>query len=124
VQASYARRTDRPRYLGAYRAEGPGADLSWANITAPTFSLFDWEGRGNAPLGLDSAPLRASSLAVPALTDRVRRERRSGLASRDGKVMILFVCSKIPGPYPHSEDLRLRSARRMAEQIITELQAS
>ncbi|MEU6351035.1 hypothetical protein ABZ896_17130 [Streptomyces sp. NPDC047072] len=99
------------------------ADLNWANLTAPEFSIFDWEDWGTAPLGLDSANLWASSLAVPTLADRVRRERRSDFASRDGKVMTLFACSKILGPYAHPEDPRLEPARRMAEQIIKELQA-
>jgi hypothetical protein len=100
------------------------ADLNWANMTAPVFSLFDWEDWGEAPVGLDSASLWASSLAVPALADRVRHERRSDFESRDGKVMTLFACSKILGPYAHPEDPRLEPARRMAEQIIKELQAS
>lgn len=99
------------------------ADLNWANMTAPTFCLFDWEDWGNAPLGLDSASLWASSLAVPALADRVRHERRSDFESRDGKLMTLFVCSKILGPYAHPEDPRLEPARRVAEQIVAELQA-
>ncbi|HEY8984536.1 MAG TPA: hypothetical protein VIU15_33800 [Streptomyces sp.] len=99
------------------------ADLNWANMTAPAFSLFDWEDWGNAPLGLDSASLWASSLAVPALAERVRSERRSDFESRDGKVMTLFVCSKILGPYAHPEDPRLEPARRMAERVIEELQA-
>lgn len=99
------------------------ADLNWANMTAPTFSLFDWEDWGSAPLGLDSSSLWASSLAVPALADRVRRERRSDFESRDGKLMTLFACSKILGPYAHPEDPRLEPARRMAEQVIEELQA-
>lgn len=98
------------------------ADLNWANMTAPTFHLFDWEDWGNAPQGLDSASLWGSSLAVPALADRVRRERRLDLESGDGKLMTLFVCSKILGPDAHPEDPRLRPARRMAELIVAELQ--
>jgi len=99
------------------------ADLNWANMTAPAFSLFDWEDWGNAPLGLDSTSLWSSSLAVPALADRVRHERRSDFESRDGKLMTLFVCSKILGPYAHPEDPRLEPAQRVAEQVIEELQA-
>ncbi|MEU9172198.1 hypothetical protein AB0D34_31155 [Streptomyces sp. NPDC048420] len=98
------------------------ADLNWANLTAPAFSIFDWEDWGSAPLGLDSASLWASSLAVPALADRVRYERRADFESRDGKVMTLFACSKILGPYAHPEDPRLEPARRMAEQIMGDLQ--
>ncbi|MFJ9666771.1 hypothetical protein ACIRPP_19545 [Streptomyces sp. NPDC101219] len=99
------------------------ADLNWANMTAPTFSLFDWEDWGSAPQGLDSASLWASSLAVPALAERVMRERRSDFESRDGKLMTLFACSKILGPHAHPEDPRLEPARRMAEQFMQELQA-
>ncbi len=103
---------------------GPAhADLNWANMTAPTFCLFDWEDWGNAPLGLNSASLWASSLAVPALADRVRQERRRDFESRDGKLMTLFVCSKILGPYAQPEDPRLAPARRVAEQTVAELQA-
>lgn len=99
------------------------ADLNWANMTAPVFSLFDWEDWGNAPQGLDSASLWASTLAVPALADRVRQERRHDFESRDGKLMTLFVCSKLLGPYAHPEDPRLEPARRLSEQLIEELQA-
>ncbi|QQC90588.1 hypothetical protein [Streptomyces alfalfae] len=102
---------------------GPAhADLNWANMSAPTFCLFDWEDWGNAPRGLDSASLWVSSLAVPNLADRVRRERHADFASRDGKLMTLFVCSKILGPDAHPQDPRLDPARRMAEQIVRDLQ--
>ncbi|SDN74610.1 hypothetical protein [Streptomyces wuyuanensis] len=100
------------------------ADLNWANMTSPEFCLFDWEDWGNAPRGLDSASLWGSSLAVPTLADRVRQERRHDFESRDGKLMTLFVCAKILGPYAHPEDPRLDPARRMAELIVAELQAS
>lgn len=99
------------------------ADLNWANMTAPEFSLFDWEDWGNAPQGLDAASLWGSSLAVPALADRVWHERRRDFASRDGKLMTLFVCSKILGPDAHPEDPRIKRARRMAERIVAELQS-
>lgn len=99
------------------------ADLNWANMTAPALQIFDWEDWGNAPLGLDSASLWASSLAVPALAERVRHERRSDFACRDGKLMALFACSQILGPYAHPEDPRLEPARRTAEEIIYGLQA-
>ncbi len=99
------------------------ADLNWANVTGPRFCLFDWEDWGNAPRGLDSASLWANSLAVPALADRVRRERRDELESRDGRLMTLFACSKITGPDAHPEDPRVQPARHMAARIMEELQA-
>ncbi|MDQ8707249.1 hypothetical protein RCO28_32990 [Streptomyces sp. LHD-70] len=97
------------------------ADLNWANLTAPAFCLFDWEDWGNAPRGLDSASLWASSLAVPALADRVRRERHRDFESRDGKLMTLFAASKILGPHAHREDPRVAPARSVAGQIVAEL---
>ncbi|MGW2044229.1 hypothetical protein ACWCPF_03460 [Streptomyces sp. NPDC001858] len=99
------------------------ADLNWANMTAPTFCLFDWEDWGNAPRGLDSASLWGSSLAVPALAARVLHERHRDFESRDGRLMTLFTCAKILGPGAHPEDPRSASARHMAERLVMELQA-
>lgn len=93
------------------------ADLNWANMTAPQFCLFDWEDWGMAPRGLDAASLWGNSLAVPALADRVRQERRHDLESRDGKVMTLFICAKILAPDAHPEDPRLEPARHTADWI-------
>lgn len=98
------------------------ADLNWANMSAPTFCLFDWEDWGNAPRGLDSASLWTSSLAVPALADRVQRERHVDFVSRDGKLMTLFACSKILGPEAHPQDPRLVPARQMSDKIVQDLQ--
>ncbi|MEU5159154.1 hypothetical protein AB0G74_06015 [Streptomyces sp. NPDC020875] len=97
------------------------ADLNWANMSAPGFSLFDWEDWGNGPRGLDAATLWAASLAVPVLADRVRSERRDDFGSRDGKLMTLFVCAKILGPGAHPEDPRIGAARQMAEQVVAGL---
>ena len=72
---------------------------------------------------MDSASLWGSSLAVPALADRVRQERRGDLESRDGKLMTLFVCSKFAGADAHPEDPRVEPARREAARIVAELQA-
>lgn len=99
------------------------ADVNWANMTAPEFCLFDWEDWGMAPRGLDAASLWGASLAVPALAERVRAERRHDFESREGKLMTLFVCAKILGPYAHPEDPRLEPARSMAERLVKDLQA-
>ncbi|MEE1822474.1 hypothetical protein PUR61_09755 [Streptomyces sp. BE20] len=99
------------------------ADLNWANVTGPRFCLFDWEDWGNAPRGLDSASLWANSLAVPALADRVRRERGHALENREGRLMMLFACSKIIGPDAHPEDPRVEPARHAAARIVARLQA-
>ncbi|MET8590386.1 hypothetical protein [Streptomyces sp. NPDC005078] len=98
------------------------ADFNWANMTAPVFCVFDWEDWGMAPCGLDAATLWGASLAVPALADRVRSERRDDLESRDGKLMTLFVAAKILGPYADPDDPRLGAARETAERVVKELQ--
>ncbi|WP_171170668.1 hypothetical protein [Streptomyces sp. I05A-00742] len=98
------------------------ADLNWANMTEPEFCLFDWEDWGAAPQGLDAASLWGNSLAVPALAERVRHERRHDVESRDGKLMTLFVCAKILAPDARPEDPRLEPARLMAEQVAKDLQ--
>ncbi|MFB7474316.1 hypothetical protein [Kitasatospora sp. NPDC056184] len=100
------------------------ADLNWANITGPrAFCMFDWEDWGMAPRGLDSASLYAASLAVPALADRVRRERRADLESRAGMVMQLFVLAKIVGRHAGpNDDPRMGLAHREAARLIRALQ--
>ncbi|MFH8471420.1 hypothetical protein [Streptomyces sp. NPDC018000] len=98
------------------------ADFNWANMTAPVFCVFDWEDWGMASCGLDAANLWGASLAVPALADRVRSERRDDLDTRDGKLMTLFVAAKILGPYADPDDPRLGAAWETAERVVKELQ--
>ncbi|MER5412211.1 hypothetical protein [Streptomyces virginiae] len=98
------------------------ADLTWANVMGPEFCIIDWEDWGMAPRGLDAATLWGNALAVPALADRVHRERRADLESRDGKLMSLFFLSKIVGPHAYEEDPLLAPARKEAERLVAELQ--
>ncbi|MFF3210129.1 hypothetical protein ACFYYB_05665 [Streptomyces sp. NPDC002886] len=98
------------------------ADLTWANVMGPEFSLIDWEDWGMAPRGLDAATLWGNALAVPGLADRVHQERRADLESRDGKLMSLFFLSKIVGPYAYEEDPLLAPARKEADRLVAELQ--
>jgi hypothetical protein len=96
------------------------ADLTWANVTGPQFCLFDWEDWGCAPRGLDAATLWANSLMVPSLAERVRHERREDLASQDGKIMTLFVATKILGPDAYPDDPRQDAARAVCSPILDE----
>ncbi|MFD0120201.1 hypothetical protein [Streptomyces virginiae] len=98
------------------------ADLTWANVMGPEFSIIDWEDWGMAPRGLDAATLWGNALAVPVLADRVHRERRADLESRDGKLMSLFFLSKIVGPHAYEEDPLLAPGRKEAERLVAELQ--
>ncbi|WP_351222494.1 hypothetical protein [Streptomyces sp. NPDC002133] len=99
------------------------ADLTWANVTGPDFCVIDWEDWGMAPRGLDAATLWGNALAVPALADRVWRERRPDLESRSGRLMALFFCTKVVGPHSHEADPRLVPARKEAARLARELQS-
>ncbi|MEU9301914.1 phosphotransferase [Streptomyces sp. NPDC048269] len=97
-------------------------DLTWANVMGPEFCLIDWEDWGMAPRGLDAATLWGNALAVPDLADRVYRERRADMESRDGKLMALFFLSKIVGPHAYEDDPLLMPARREAARLVNDLQ--
>ncbi|WP_327673019.1 MULTISPECIES: hypothetical protein [unclassified Streptomyces] len=99
-------------------------DLTWANVTGPDFCIIDWEDWGTAPRGLDAATLWGNALAVPALAERVWLERRPDLESRSGRLMALFFCAKVAGPYAHEADPRWEPARTQAAQLIGELRST
>lgn len=98
------------------------ADFNWANLTGPELYVLDWEDWGLAPKGLDSSTLWGNSLLVPAMADRVRRERRADLHSSSGKLMALFFCTKIVGDATGYSGPMLEPAIREAARLIDELQ--
>ncbi|POG44823.1 hypothetical protein BV881_24470 [Streptomyces sp. ZL-24] len=81
---------------------------------APAPASFAAAGFGGAIPPL----LRPSAGGLPPCS-----QRRADFASRDGKLMTLFVCSKILGPHAHPQDPRLESALRVADRIVRELRA-
>lgn len=98
-------------------------DLTWSNLTAPDCVLLDWEDWGMAPRGLDAADVWASSLAVPALADQVRRERPGDLDGRSGRLAMLFFCCDLAaaGPPVGYTDPLYEPALREAEALVGEL---
>lgn len=97
------------------------ADLAWTNLTEPDCFLLDWEDWGIAPRGLDAASLRGESLALPALADRVYRERREDLESRSGRIAQLFYCSKLIGGPDGWAGPLLEPAKTIAAQLLKDL---
>lgn len=98
------------------------ADLNWANLTSPECWILDWEDHGLAPRGLDAATLWISSLTVPALAERVYRERRADLETRSGKLMALFHCAKILNDSGAATDPVFELAARVAAMLVSSLQ--
>lgn len=60
---------------------------------------------------------------VPALAERVWKERRQDLESRTGRLMALFFCAKVVGPHTDPHDPQLQPARREASRLVAELAA-
>lgn len=99
------------------------ADLGWANLTSPNCFLLDWEDWGACPRGTDPAKLWASSLAIPALADQVRRHRRADLDSRTGRLMALFYCSQIIAAGPEGTSPLIGPAKHEAARALDQLSA-
>ncbi|WP_239377601.1 hypothetical protein [Frankia sp. Cj5] len=99
------------------------ADVHWANLTAPTLVLLDWEGWGLGPRGLDAATLWAFSLLVPPVAERVSDEFSRDLSSRSGKIAQLFMCTELLkmvrdyGDHPELEKPLAREADRLAVEL-------
>jgi hypothetical protein len=96
-------------------------DLFWTNLTAPDCWLLDWEDWGRAPRAYDAASLWHSSLAVPALAERVAHELRAELDSRSGKLCQLMRCAESMTAPPGYADELLASSTTHAHQLVRQL---
>jgi hypothetical protein len=70
-------------------------DLHWANLTAPTLSILDWENWGRAPRGYDVANLIASTAYDPVLMQRLESAFADELEAPSGRVAQLSVCANM-----------------------------
>jgi hypothetical protein len=93
------------------------ADLNWANLTAPTCMILDWEDWGTAPRGLDAATLWFSSLMLPSLADRITTTLRADLESREGMLSALFLCCQLIASDADGTD-RIGAAARDAARVL------
>lgn len=70
-------------------------DLHWANLTAPTLTILDWEGWGTAPAGYDAATLYCHSLLIPETARQVHEQFADLLDTPDGRRTQLFAAARI-----------------------------
>lgn len=70
-------------------------DLHWANLTCPNLVIFDWEGWGIGPKGLDPAFLLAFSVKHPAVCNQIMAIFGDWLSEKNGRLAILFACSEL-----------------------------
>ncbi|MFF8367827.1 hypothetical protein ACF05W_03185 [Streptomyces lydicus] len=70
------------------------ADIQWSNLVGPDLCILDWERWGLAPVGYDAATLFISSLTVPDVAARVRREFAEVLDTAAGRFSELVVASE------------------------------
>jgi hypothetical protein len=71
------------------------ADLHWANLTAPDFTVLDWEMWGRAPYGYDAATLYCHTLLQPDIARTVHETFADVLDTPDGIRAQLFVITRM-----------------------------
>jgi len=98
------------------------ADFTFANLTAPTLWILDWEDWGRAPRGTDAASLWFSSLAIPEIADRIRRNRSPELNTPTGHTMMLFKCAQLL-TWAHDNEPLHTPATNEAHRLLHELAA-
>ncbi|MGK4580176.1 hypothetical protein [Kitasatospora sp. HPMI-4] len=95
-------------------------DLHWANLTGPTLTVLDWEGRGLAPAGYDAALLHAYSLLVPDTAAEVRQRLGHILDTPSGRFAELVVITELLQTVGRGDNLELEEPLRSRLACLTE----
>jgi hypothetical protein len=102
--------------------------LHWQNLTAPEFSIIDWETWGRAPYGLDVAVLHTFSVGQPELLGKLKEVFSPVMVRPEYDVAFLLAASEakrkfdVYGQYgPVQADLRREVERVLAERRFAEL---
>ncbi|WP_229921375.1 hypothetical protein [Streptomyces noursei] len=98
--------TDVPSWSTAH------ADIQWSNLVGPDLCILDWERWGLAPTGYDAATLFISSLAVPEVASRIRREFADVLDTPAGRFSELVVASEFLQGMQRGNNLELEKPLR------------
>ena len=102
-------------------------DLHWGNLTAPEFSITDWETWGRAPYGFDVVQLHLFALTQPQTLAKLKDVFATVMARPEYDVTLLYTAGeeiRSLEAHGHSPELqvhlraeieRVLAARRLAE---------
>jgi hypothetical protein len=94
-------------------------DLHWANLTAPSLAILDWEGWGLAPAGYDAATLYCHSLLMPKMAAQVREQFADVLDTPGGRRSQLLATARILDRARHGDyDDLVGPVRNHAEGLL------
>ncbi|MFF0391505.1 hypothetical protein ACFYS8_22900 [Kitasatospora sp. NPDC004615] len=93
-------------------------DLHWANLTAPSLSVLDWEGWGVAPVGFDAAMLHTYSLLVPETAAQLRRHLGHVLTTPAGRFSELVVITMLLQTVQRGDNLDLEAPLRERASVL------
>ncbi|MBB6560029.1 hypothetical protein HNP48_002701 [Acidovorax soli] len=98
-------------------------DLHFANISARTACILDWESWGTVPQGFDAAWLYCNSLANRHASRAIYEALEPLLVGYSGALSLLFAAAELKRMYQlHGEHSAIqRSLEQVAEQALREL---
>jgi hypothetical protein len=84
-------------------------DMHWCNITAPVFSMLDWDSWGLAPYGYGPATAYCSALLVPDVADEIYNTFVDQFETTDGRISLIMAADHLlwkvgRGDYPSIAD--------------------